>query len=105
MSATHQCCPAVPPTSAPQCPHQCHPSVPPIISAQQCCQLVPPISGAYQCLSVPIIVAYQCSIISAASSVRVPQCHLSVLPIHATSSVPISAAYQCPSALHINAAY
>ncbi|CAI9538489.1 unnamed protein product, partial [Staurois parvus] len=68
--------------------HQCHPPVP--ISATQ--QLH---------LSVSIIAAYQCSIISASSSmpssvassvqaIGVHQCFLSVLPIGAASSTHIS---------------
>ncbi|CAI9598481.1 unnamed protein product, partial [Staurois parvus] len=53
-----------------------------MISAQQCHPSVLPSSRTQQC-------PYQCP---------------SVLPICATSSVPISAAYQCPSVLPINAA-
>ncbi|CAI9611025.1 unnamed protein product, partial [Staurois parvus] len=77
-SAAHQCCLSVPSSSA---AYYCRPSVLPI-SAHKCCPSVP-ISAAssgppHQCPPVP---PHQCS--------------LSVLPIHATSSVPISAAYPC----------
>ncbi|CAI9540669.1 unnamed protein product, partial [Staurois parvus] len=86
-------CPAVRPLALPTCAQQCHTPVPthlcpPTSAAQQCCQSVPPSvpsSDASQCrLSVPIIsVTYQCCIL--------------VPPIHATSVLHISAAYQCPS--------
>ncbi|CAI9594243.1 unnamed protein product, partial [Staurois parvus] len=89
-----------------------------MISAQQCRPEVPPTS-AHQCLSVSPSsathhAAYQCPSllhINTASSmppdqcprVLPHQCNLSV-PIHATSSVPISTAYQC-LVLPISAAY
>ncbi|CAI9589284.1 unnamed protein product, partial [Staurois parvus] len=102
-------CPAVPPTSsAQQCTHLC-PAVPHTCATQQC---HPPVTTSVTNLlpSVPPTCAHQCHppvpIISANY-----QCHLSVPPICATSlvlpirallcclSVPISAAYQCPSVL------
>ncbi|CAI9562262.1 unnamed protein product, partial [Staurois parvus] len=91
-SATHQC-PAVPPISAPiSATQQCHLAVPPNSASSatsQCCHQHCPsvsrISATYQFRrSVP---HHQCRLISVAY-----QCP-AVLPIHATSSVPISAAY------------
>ncbi|CAI9538486.1 unnamed protein product, partial [Staurois parvus] len=71
---------------------QCHPAVPSRAS-HQCCPAVMPVSDHHCCISVQhnqclLINAHQCRLISAAY-----QCP-SVLPIRATSSMPISAAYQ-----------
>ncbi|CAI9585364.1 unnamed protein product [Staurois parvus] len=108
-----QCRPAVPLTIASyQCPAVLPGSAatPPVSFAYQC-PSVPPIIDHHCCISVQhhqclLINAHQCCLISATSSVQpisAPQCCLSlpphqcpsVLKICATSSVPISAAYQC----------
>ncbi|CAI9615164.1 unnamed protein product, partial [Staurois parvus] len=75
--------PSVPPVSV----HQCHLSVP--ISATS----MPHIS-AYQCTSMPHISAHLSCL--SVSPISASQCHLSV-PVQCCLSVPISAAYQCPS--------
>ncbi|CAI9574960.1 unnamed protein product, partial [Staurois parvus] len=91
--SAQQCLPPVPSSAFHQCPavaQQCHPSVLPSICAHHC-PAMSPISAhrfhpsvpnsvaskchhaAHQCsLSVTIIAAYQCSIISASSSM--PTC-------------------------------
>ncbi|CAI9598929.1 unnamed protein product [Staurois parvus] len=96
--------PAVPPVSAYQClpvhinaTYQCPSELP--FSATYQCPSVPPInaiSTAYQChLSVPYIsAALQCPSVM---PVNAHQCHLLVPPHQCNLSVPISAAYQCPS--------
>ncbi|CAI9556700.1 unnamed protein product, partial [Staurois parvus] len=77
ISATQQCHPTVPPISAQinatqqlrsSVSKQCRPAVPPVRAINQCCESVLSVSAAHQCYpSVPIIAAYQCSIISASS--------------------------------------
>ncbi|CAI9568172.1 unnamed protein product [Staurois parvus] len=75
FSVTHQCPLSVPVSAAYQCG-----SVPPI-SAQQCCLSVPPNSASQCHLSVPDSGAYQCCL-----------------------SMPyMSAAFQCPSVMPVNA--
>ncbi|CAI9556675.1 unnamed protein product, partial [Staurois parvus] len=64
MISAQQCLPSVPSTSA----QQCHPSVPPRSAAHQYPAVLSVSATSQRCLSVPIIAAYQCIIISASSS-------------------------------------
>ncbi|CAI9559981.1 unnamed protein product, partial [Staurois parvus] len=74
--------------------------------SQMQCPAVPPVptSATHQCPPPvpPISVSYQCSIISAASSVPADQCHLSV-PISAAYPCHLISAHQCSLSVPISA--
>ncbi|CAI9582321.1 unnamed protein product [Staurois parvus] len=68
----------------------------PISATYQCCQSVPSISASQCRLSVPVSATYQClSVLHSVPPISATQCHLSV-PY-------ISAAFQCPSVMPVNA--
>ncbi|CAI9589804.1 unnamed protein product, partial [Staurois parvus] len=76
------------------------------VSATYQCQSVLPISASQCCLSVPVSAAYQRRLTEPCLSVPISdacQCP-SVPPTSASSSVPISATYQCHLSVSITAA-